>query len=125
MFEKIFNVFRKYEVTNDEKFKQFHEFHKWLVENMPNKLKQAYNTSSFDNKVRPSTNKEYCVDITIQDYLWWETVYNAELIDIKDIKTIKKDTLMKLAKILDHSITLDGNDKEIQKIIFEQLEEDK
>lgn len=122
MFEKIFNVFRKYEVTNDEKFKQFHEFHKWLIENMPQKLKQAYNSSG-DKRINAVTNKDgWSVELSIKDYLWWEAEYNVCLLDMKDIDIIKKEMLSALAGILE-TITLDKNDKEIQKIIFEQIEE--
>ena len=122
MFEKIFNVFKKYEVTNEEKFKQFHEFHKWLIENMPQKLKQAYNTSG-NKRINAVTNKDgWSVELTITDYLWWETQYNSSMLDMKDIDVIKKEMLIALANILE-TITLDENDKDLQKIIFEQLEE--
>lgn len=121
MFEKIFNVFKKYEVTNDEKFKQFHEFHKWLIENMPDKLKQAYNNSK--KRINPVTNKDgWSVELSIKDYLWWETQHAGDLLIFKDIDVIKKEMLIALSNILD-SITLDGNDKDLQKIIFGQIEE--
>lgn len=121
MFEKIFNVFKKYEVTNDEKFKQFHEFHKWLIENMPDKLKQAYNNSK--TRINPVTNKDgWSVELSIKDYLWWETQHAGDLLIFKDIDVIKKEMLIALSNILD-SITLDGNDKDLQKIIFGQIEE--
>lgn len=122
MFEKIFNVFKKYEVTNEEKFKQFHEFHKWLIENMPQKLKQAYNSSG-ESRINAVLNKpNWSIELTITDYLWWEVQYNAYLLDMKDIDIIKKEMLSALARILE-TITLDENDKEIQKIIFNQIEE--
>lgn len=121
MFEKIFNVFKKYEVTNDEKFKQFHEFHKWLIENMPDKLKKAYNNSG-NKRINAITNKEWSVELSITDYLWWETQHAGDLLNFKDIDVIKKEMLLALANILE-TITLDENDKEIQKLIFEQIEE--
>lgn len=121
MFEKIFNVFKKYEVTNDEKFKQFHEFHKWLIENMPDKLKKAYNNSG-NKRINVITNKEWSVELSITDYLWWETQHAGDLLNFKDIDVIKKEMLLALANILE-TITLDENDKEIQKLIFEQIEE--
>lgn len=119
MFDKIFNVFKQYEQTNDEKFKEFHEFHKWLIETMPAKLKQAYNSG---NKITAAKNKRYEVDLSLQDYLWWETKYEAELLDMKDIKTIKNDMLLSLANIIE-SINIDECDKEIWNIIFNKLEE--
>lgn len=121
MFEKIFSVFKKYEATNDEKFKQFHEFHKWLIENMPNKLKQAYNNSG-NKRINAVTNKDLAVELSITDYLWWETQNAGNLLNFKDIDVIKREMLIALANILD-TVTLDENDKEIQKIIFEQIEE--
>ena len=124
MFDKIFNVFKKYEATNDEKFKQFHEFHKWLIMNMPQKLKQAYNASG-KSRINAVLNKPgWSIVLNMNDYLWWETQYNSCLLDMKDIDIIKKEMLTALARILE-TITLDENDKEIQKIIFEQLEDDK
>lgn len=124
MFKKIFNVFKKYEVTNEEKFKQFHEFHKWLIENMPEKLKQAYNKSG-DKRINAVTNKDgWRVELTIKDYLWWETQNAGDLLIFKDIDVIKKEMLIALSNILD-SITLDGNDKDLQKIIFDTIEEGK
>lgn len=122
MFEKIFNVFKKYEATNDEKFKQFHEFHKWLIENMPPKLKKAYNNSG-NKRINPVTNKDgWSVELSIKDYLWWETQNAGDLLNFNDIDVIKKEMLLALANILE-TITLDENDKEIQKLIFEQIEE--
>lgn len=124
MFEKIFNIFKKYEVTNDEKFKQFHEFHKWLIENMPEKLKQAYNNSG-NKRINAVTNKDgWSVELSIKDYLWWETQYNSCLLDMKDIDVIKREMLSKLASILG-TITLDENDKELYEIIFENFSESK
>lgn len=121
MFEKIFNVFKKYEVTNEEKFKQFHEFHKWLIENMSDKLKQAYNNSG--KRINAVTNKDgWKVELTIDDYLWWETQHEADLLVFKNIDVIKKEMLIALSNIL-HTVTLDGNDKEVQKIIFGTIEE--
>ena len=122
MFEKIFNVFKKYEVTNEEKFKQFHEFHKWLIENMPEKLKQAYNKSG-NKRINAATNKDgWAVELTITDYLWWETQHAGDLLIFKDIDVIKKEMLIALANILE-TISLDENDKDLHKIIFEQIEE--
>lgn len=121
MFDKIFSVFKKYEVTNEEKFKQFHEFHKWLIENMPEKLKHAYNNS--DKRINAVTNKDgWKVVLSIDDYLWWETQHEADLLVFKNIDVIKKEMLMALSNIL-HTVTLDGNDKEVQKIIFGTIEE--
>lgn len=121
MFKKIFNVFKKYEVTNDEKFNQFHEFHKWLIENMPDKLKQAYNNSN--QRINAVTNKDgWKVELSITDYLWWETQNAGNLLIFKNIDVIKKEMLIALSNILD-SITLDGNDKDLLKIIFGQIEE--
>lgn len=123
MFNKIFNIFKKYEVTNDEKFKQFHEFHKWLIENMPEKLKQAYNSSN--QRINVATNKDgWTVELSIKDYLWWETQYNSCLLNMKDIDVIKREMLSTLASILE-TITLDENDKELYKIIFENTPESK
>lgn len=122
MFEKIFSVFKKYEETNDEKFKQFHEFHKWLIENMPQKLKQEYNSSG-ERRINAVLNKPgWSIELTISDYLWWEAQYNSCLLDMKDIDIIKKEMLTALARILE-TISLDENDKEIRKIIFGTLEE--
>lgn len=119
MFDKIFNVFKQYEQTNDEKFKEFHEFHKWLIETMPAKLKQAYNSG---NKIAAAKNKQYEVELSMTDYLWWEAQYEAELIDMKELKTIENDMLLSLVKIIE-SIKLDEYDKEIWNIIFNKLEE--
>lgn len=119
MFDKIFNVFKQYEQTNDEKFKEFHEFHKRLIETMPAKLKQAYNSGK---KIEPAKNKQYNVELSLTDYLWWETKYEAELLDMKDLKTIENDMLLSLANIIE-SIKLDEYDKEIWNIIFNKLEE--
>lgn len=122
MFEKIFNVFKKYEVTNNEKFNQFHVFHKWLIENMPEKLKQAYNKSG-NKRINAVTNKDgWSVELTITDYLWWETQHAGDLLIFKDIDVIKKEMLIALANIIE-TITLDENDKDLQKIIFGQIEE--
>lgn len=119
MFDKIFNVFNKYETTNDEKFNQFHIFHRWLIENMPEKLKKAYNSGKRINAV---TNKDgWSVALTISDYLWWETQHAGDLLIFKDIDVIKKEMLIALANILE-TITLDENDKDLHKIIFEQIE---
>lgn len=122
MFDKIFSVFKKYEVTNEEKFNQFHEFHKWLIENMPDKLKQAYNNSG-DKRINAVTNKDgWRVELSIKDYLWWEIQNAGDLLIFKDIDVIKKEMLIALSNILD-SINLVGNDKDLQKIIFGQIEE--
>lgn len=122
MFDKIFGVFKKYAVTNDERFKQFHTFHKWLIENMPEKLKQAYNNSG-NNRINAVINKDgWKVELTIADYLWWQTQHEADLLVFKNIDAIKKEMLIALSNLL-HTITLDGNDKEIQKIIFGTIEE--
>lgn len=124
MFEKIFNVFKKYEATNEEKFKQFHEFHKWLIVNMPHKLKQAYNASG-ESRINAVLNKPgWSIELTMNDYLWWETQYNSCMLDMKDIDIIKKEMLSALARILE-TITLDEKDKEIYKIIFENSTESK
>ncbi|MCQ2210213.1 MAG: hypothetical protein MJZ34_07975 [Paludibacteraceae bacterium] len=119
MFNKIFNVFKKYEETNEEKFQKFHEFHRWLIENMPDKLKQAYNNSG--KRINAVTNKDgWSVELSIKDYLWWETKNEADLLNFKDIDVIKKEMLTALADILD-TITLDENDKELYKIVFEGI----
>lgn len=123
MFDKIFKVFKKYEETNQEKFQKFHEFHKWLIENMPEKLKQAYNNCN--QRINAVTNKDgWKVELTITDYLWWETKNKADLLTFKDIDVIKKEMLSSLANILE-TITLDENDKELYEIIFENFSESK
>lgn len=119
MFDKIFKVFKKYEETNQEKFQKFHEFHRWLIENMTDKLKQAYNNSG--KRINAVTNKDgWTVELSIKDYLWWETKNEADLLNFKDIDVIKKEMLTALADILD-TITLDENDKELYKIVFEGI----
>lgn len=91
---------------------------------MPEKLKQAYNNSG-NKRINAVTNKDgWSVELSIKDYLWWETQYNSCLLDMKDIDVIKREMLSKLASILG-TITLDENDKELYEIIFENFSESK
>lgn len=60
------------------------------------------------------------MELSIKDYLWWETKNEADLLNFKDIDVIKKEMLTALADILD-TITLDENDKELYKIVFEGI----
>lgn len=93
--KKLAEVLKQTAKSNDQKYKEFHEFHKWLIENIDEAVCEEIGTV---NEVAEGKG----LLISLLDYNWWNEQYlknkNLKLKPLSEIKRLVYTQMLRTAK---------------------------
>lgn len=116
--KKLIEIHCTSQKKRDERFKDFHEFHKWLLKTVPIEIQKIMRKNERHICTHPSVNfPTMAVDLTVEDYEWWAEEYKQNpLIILKDIKEIQKEVYETLEKLVMSNIVTE-NTKDLDKAL--------
>jgi len=82
--------------SNEEKFMEFHEFHKWLLENIDPLL---WNQIGTVNEITMDASN-YGIAISVADYKWWAEKFTSNPnLQLKPLKEIQKRIFARILEV--------------------------
>ena len=99
---KMLEVFKKFfvdaEQLNKERFEEFMDFYKEILDNIPEKI--CAKLGDRNPPLLPSDKKDYYVDCNYNDLLWWESKWKTDNLIMRDVGQFKKEVVAKLLDIM-------------------------